>query len=320
MTGTGGRDAAPVPWSAADLPDLEGRTFVVTGASSGLGLITARELARRRATVVMAVRDTAKGEEVRAQVLTSLPQARLEVRLVDLLDLDSVRRFADALRAEHTSIDVLVNNAGISNQPRWLSPQGQESQFAVNHLGHFALTGLLLDLLQEGSRPRVVSIGTNLYRRVKTNIDFDDLTGEHSYSRTHSYIQSKVAAITFGDELDRRLQAAGSPIRSLIAHPGMAKTPSLDTLESMRDRALMAVMKAIFARSAEQGAAALLFAAAAPEAPAGLFLGPGTLKFDRRIHKDALRPPADDHRLAARLWVVSEELTGVSYLSAPAGV
>lgn len=306
---------APITWTADDLPDQTGRTVVVTGASSGLGLVLTRALVGRGAQVVMAVRDAAKGESVRAELLADRPSGRLDVVTLDLLDLDSVRRFADHLHDQDRAVDVLVNNAGIGNVPRHLSPQGYESHFATNHLGHFALTGLLLDLLDRGTEPRVVSVGSNLYRRVRVTIDFDDLAGDRGYSPGRAYIRSKLANILFGTELDRRLRDADSGVRSLVAHPGMASTPMHQHVRSVGQRALMRVMSALLSRTAEQGAAPILYATAAPGAPTGLFIGPSARKSDLRVHFDALRPPADDLDLAARLWQVSEDITGVRFLS-----
>ena len=174
--------AGPIAWGPADVPDMTGRAVIVTGASSGLGLLLSRRLAGRGATVLMAVRDPEKGERVREGILAARPAGELEVWRLDLLDLDSVRRFAEGVRDDGRPIDVLVNNAGIANRPRQLSPQGHESQLATNHLGHFALTGLLLDVLARGGDPRVVVVGSVAYRRFGGALDFDDLRDEKGYS------------------------------------------------------------------------------------------------------------------------------------------
>lgn len=209
-------------WTAEHIPDQTGRVFVVTGASSGLGLATARALARRGGHVILAVRDEAKGRRAAAGLTAAQPDARLEVRRIDLADLDSVRAFAEKLHADHARLDVLVNNAGVMAPPRTLSPQGHEVQFAANHLGHFALTGLLLGLLTAGTDPRVVTVSSPNHR--KAQLYFDDLTGERRYSPMGYYNQSKLANAVFGHELHRRLTEAGSPVRSLLAHPGYTAT------------------------------------------------------------------------------------------------
>ncbi|GGL12361.1 putative short-chain dehydrogenase/reductase [Sphaerisporangium melleum] len=298
-------------WSYDDIPDQTGRTTLITGASSGLGLVVAGQLARRGASVIMAVRDPAKGERVRAELTGDL-----EVRQVDLADLDSVRRFADRMHADGRHIDVLINNAGIGTTAPDLTPQGYERVFATNHLGPFALTGLLLDLFRPDHDPRVVAVGSNLYRRTRPRTDFEDLAAERPISHGVAYVKSKTAALLFGAELDRRLRRAGSPVRSFLAHPGMASTPMHDQAQSLAQKALLAVAKPLFSRPMEQGGLPLAFAATSPAARTGQFLGFAARRTDLRVHFDALVPPADDLALAERLWRLSEEATGVRYLDA----
>jgi NAD(P)-dependent dehydrogenase (short-subunit alcohol dehydrogenase family) len=303
----------PIAWGPAEVPDLTGRTMIVTGASSGLGLILTRHLAGHGATVLMSVRDVGKGERVRRELTSARPDGVLEVWPLDLLDLDSVRRFADGLRADGRPIDALVNNGGIYNQPRRLSPQGYESQFATNHLGHFALTGLLLEGLARGEAPRVVTVGSFIYRRFK-GLNFDNLQGEKRYSPVGAYVQSKLANVLFGLELERRLRAVGSPVRSLIAHPGMATTPLHQRTNSAAERLLAKTMTLLFARPAEQGVLPILYATTDPGAAPGVFIGPTGPKQHAKITLDDFAVPATDEQLAARLWGVSEDLTGVRYL------
>ncbi|MEU9836384.1 SDR family NAD(P)-dependent oxidoreductase [Streptosporangium sp. NPDC048047] len=296
-------------WSFDDIPDQSGRTTLITGASSGLGLVVADRLARRGASVIMAVRDPAKGERVRAGL-----RGDIEVRQVDLADLDSVRRFADRMHADGRRIDVLLNNAGIGVRTPAPTPQGYENVFAVNHLGPFALTGLLLELFRPDHDPRVVTVGSNLYRRVRPRTDFEDLTAERPISSGVAYVKSKTANLLFGAELDRRLRRAGSPVRSFLAHPGMASTPMQDK-GGLTQKAVLAIVKPLFSRPAEQGALPLAFAATSPEARTGHFLGFSGRRTDPRIHFEALVPPADDPALAERLWRLSEDATGVRYLN-----
>ena len=292
-----------------DIPHQAGRTVVITGASSGLGLIAAEQLAARGATVIMAVRDTDKGHRVRAAL-----RGDLEVNHLDLADLDSVRRFSDALHDRGRGIDVLLNNAGITGQARELTPQGRESIFATNHLGHFALTGLLLDLFRPDHDPRIVTVSSNFYRRLRVRLRFDDLDAARSYSPNTAYARSKLANVLFGTELDRRLRRAGSPVRSFVTHPGMATTPIHDTARGRAERLFVSITARLLARTAEQGSLPLLFAVSSPAAETGVFLCPGTRKSDVRVHLDAIMPPGDEPATAARLWSVSQELTGVRYL------
>ncbi|MFI9638813.1 SDR family NAD(P)-dependent oxidoreductase [Micromonospora sp. NPDC051925] len=296
-------------WSFDDIPDQTGRTALITGASSGLGLVVAGQLARRGGSVIMAVRDPDKGERVRAEL-----SGDLEVRQVDLADLDSVRRFADRMHADGRRIDVLLNNAGVGAQSRVLTPQGYELVFATNQLGPFALTGLLLDLFRPDHDPRVVVVGSNLYRFARRRTDFTDLAADRSFSPGLSYVQSKTANLLFGTELERRLRRAGSPVRSFLAQPGMASTPMHDSARGFAQKAVLTIGKALLSRPAEQGALPLAFAATSPQAQPGRLLGLASRRRDIRIHAAPLVAPADDHALAGRVWRLSEQATGVHYL------
>lgn len=300
-------------WNADLIPDLTRRVFVVTGANSGLGLATTRELARRGGHVVLAVRDERKGRAAADEILRAHPGALLDVRRLDLADLASVRDFAEKLSAEHPRLDVLVNNAGVMAPPRTLSAQGHELQFAANHLGHFALTGLLLDRLAAGREPRVVTVSSLEHRRGK--IDFDDIGGERRYSPMGSYRQAKLANTVFGHTLQQRLAAAGSPVRSVLAHPGYTAT-------NLQKDAPVALVRFVFGRvlgpllaqPAAAGALPQLYAATAPDAEGGALYGPdgpGELRgAPRRV---ALAPAATDPQTGRRLWELSERLTEVAY-------
>ncbi|GFJ95865.1 short-chain dehydrogenase [Phytohabitans rumicis] len=300
-------------WTADRIPDQTGRTVIVTGANSGLGLATTRQLAKRGAHVIMAVRNETKGRQALASLADTQPGASLELRHLDLADLDSVRAFAERLHADGARVDVLVNNAGVMMPPRSLSPQGQESQFASNHLGHFALTGLLLDLLEAGTDPRVVTVSSSLHRR--GTIHFDDLTGARKYSPSAYYAQSKFANVLFGLELHRRLSAKGSPVRSLLAHPGYAATNLQTTGPTGLAKTLGGIGNRLLAQDAEMGALPQLYAATAASAQSGQFIGPGGMA-EMRGYPKVVRPvpSAEDPATAARLWTLSQELTGVSYL------
>ncbi|WP_340376925.1 oxidoreductase [Streptomyces sp. SS7] len=302
-------------WTADRIPDLNGRTAVVTGANSGLGLATARELARHGAHVVLAVRDEDKGRRAAAAISDARPGARLEVRRLDLADLDSVRAFAAGMHDRGTGVDVLVNNAGVMAPPRTLNRQGQEVQFASNHLGHFALTGLLLDLLRAGRDPRVVTVTSALHHGAR--IPFDDLTGATSYAPMRFYRQSKFAKVVFALEFDRRLRAAGSPVRSLLAQPGFSATNLMTSGPTGLLRTFVTLGRALVAQDAASGALATLYAATAPTVEGGQLFGPDGFRHLRghptTLHPD---PAAEDPETARRLWQLSEDLTGVTYAAA----
>lgn len=302
-----------VDWTVADLGDQSGRSFVVTGASSGLGVAITRHLAVRGARVIMAVRDTRKGDRVRDLLRADHPKADLDVRQVDLLDLDTARRFAEGLRSDGISVDGLINNGGIGTVARRLSPQGVESQLATNHLGHFALTGRLFDLLAAGRDPVVVTVSSSLYRIGR--LDPDDLAAERRYSPGGAYATSKLANVLFALELDRRLRAAASPVRSLLVHPGMART-ELNRQAPLSARAASALMGLLYLRPIDEAVAPILYAATETAAPTGLHIGPGRPFRKARPTFEALTGAATDPDLAARLWSRSARLTGVDILPA----
>ncbi len=295
-------------WTAADMPDQCGRRVVVTGANSGLGSATARELARAGASVVIACRNVAKGEEM----ASGMP-GEVEVRELDLADLGSVRAFAETFAADHEQLDLLINNAGVMAPPRRLTKDGFESQFGTNHLGHFALTGLLLAPLMAAPAPRVVTISAGLHR-IGT-IRFDDLQGEHAYNNWRWYGQSKLANLMFCFELQRRARAAGVKLLSLAAHPGYAATNlQFAGPAAWYERAAMTVSNRVIAQSAEMGALPALYAATYPDLPGGSFVGPDGL-LEGRGHPRTVTAAgkAYDQQAWRRLWEVSEELTGVRY-------
>src|SRR5690242_2376708 len=247
-------------WTAEQIPDQTGRVFVVTGATSGLGLAATRALARRNGQVILAVRDEEKGRRAGADLTAHHPGARLEVRHLDLADLDSVRTFATRLHGDLPRLDVLVNNAGVMAPPRTLSAQGHELQFAANHLGHFALTLLLLDLVTE----RVVTVSSGLHRGGR--IHYEDLDGAQRYDRQAFYSQSKFANVLFGLELHRRLRAAGDARRSLLAHPGYSATNLQTSGPTGAMRGFLRLSNALVAMPAAQGALSILYAATEPAA------------------------------------------------------
>ncbi|MGH2989852.1 MAG: oxidoreductase [Solirubrobacterales bacterium] len=298
-------------WTAEQIPDQSGRTVLVTGANSGLGLITARELARVGATVVITARSENKTADAEARIREEVPEPKLEARRLDLADLGSVRELASAVAADHEHLDVLVNNAGVMMPPKSTTADGFELQFGTNHLGHFALTGLLLGRLG-GSDPRIVTIPSLEHRSGR--IDFGDLGWEEGYDPRAAYQRSKLANAAFGIELDRRLRAAGSPIKSVLAHPGYSATNLQSSGPTGLMKQLLKVGNAVLAQSPEAGALPQLYAAAAPDVEGGEFFGPDGFR-ELRGHPKRVEATsrANDPELGRRLWEVSEELTGVSY-------
>jgi NAD(P)-dependent dehydrogenase (short-subunit alcohol dehydrogenase family) len=309
----------PEKWTAADIPSQKGRLAVVTGANSGIGLIAARELARAGATVILACRDTAKADAAARDIKTKAPDAHVTVFGLDLASLQSVRDFAARFNAEHGSLDLLINNAGVmAVAPRRITADGFEMQFGTNHLGHFALTGLLLDKMQGREDARIVTVSSGAHRFGK--MDFDDLMGEKKYRRWGAYGQSKLSNLLFTFELDRRLRASGSTVRALAAHPGYSATNLQAAAAPQPDRFLMVISNAVWAQSAEMGALPTLYAATQSALEGGTYIGPDGF-MEQRGHpaKVEARPSAYDEKDAARLWRVSEELTGVRFsLPAPA--
>ncbi len=298
------------PWTADRIPSQEGKLAVVTGSNSGLGLVTARELARAGARVVLACRNTEKGEAATREIGDAA-----DVRELDLANLDSVRAFAERFLSEHEGLDLLVNNAGVMAPPRRETSDGYELQFGTNHLGHFALTGLLVGAMASRDDARVVTVSSVAHKTGR--IDFEDLQGERQYRRWRAYGQSKLANLLFALELDRRLRAAGSRARSLAAHPGYAAT-NIQSAASRRLRAFMAVINPVFAQRAEMGALPLLYAATEPGLEGGTYVGPDGW-FEQRGHPKPVSPSRDarDEEVARRLWEVSEELTGVRFTYRP---
>ncbi|MGH3729120.1 MAG: oxidoreductase [Micromonosporaceae bacterium] len=303
-------------WTTSDIPDLRGLSAVVTGANNGLGLVTARELARAGARTVLACRSVDRGERAATTIRDAHPEADVTVAALDLADLTSVRRFADSYTADHDGLDLLVNNAGVMALPYGKTPDGFEVQFGTNHLGHFALTGLLLDALRKRPAPRVVTLSslTHHYGRIQ----FGNLQSERWYSTWMAYASSKLANLLFTYELHRRTGAAGSGLRGVAAHPGWAATnlqfAGAEITGSWLRRASMWLGNLVLAQDDEQGALPSLYAATAPDLPGGSYVGPDGW-MELRGYPTVVKPSraARDPDTARRLWHVSEELTGVRY-------
>ena len=300
-----------MPWTAADIPDQSGRLALITGASSGLGLETARALVRRGATVVLGCRSRQRSEQARTSLLADAAGGAIDLLDLDLADLASVRAAARELADRYGRLDLLINNAGVMGLPRSLTSDGFEMQFGVNHLGHFALTMALLPLLRARPASRVVTVtsGAQYFGRIA----FDDLQGERRYDRWAAYGQSKLANVMFALELQQQLLAAGADVLSLAAHPGIARTnlqpASVAASGSWFEPLAYRVMGPLMQSSA-MGALPQLFAATAPAARPGGHYGPDQLGEMRGYPKEVpVAPAATDGQQRLKLWQLSEQLT-----------
>ncbi|MEU0485468.1 oxidoreductase [Streptosporangium sp. NPDC006013] len=285
-------------WTPDEIPDLTGSTAVITGASGGIGVPTALELARHGARVVMTARDPDRGRAALEAVRAAAPGATAEVRALDLADLRSVRAFADTVDGP---LELLVNNAGMGPMSRRTTADGFETQFGVNHLGHFALTGLLMPRLLAASAARVVTVSSDAHSLGA--IDFENLGLERGYGMFSAYSRSKLANLLFAVELQRRADASGAALLSLATHPGMTATGILKP--GALTRPFNALMRLV-AQPVAKGARPSLYAATSPEARGGQYIGPGP-----KVLRPS--PKALDEAVAARLWERSEALTGVRF-------
>ncbi|MCV7031276.1 SDR family NAD(P)-dependent oxidoreductase [Mycobacterium sherrisii] len=297
-------------WTTADIPDLSGRVAVVTGANTGLGYETALALAERGAHVVLAVRNLEKGKDAVARISRQSPGADVALQELDLTSLASVRAAAEALRAAHDRIDLLINNAGVMWTPKATTKDGFELQFGTNHLGHFALTGLLLDRLLPVAGSRVVTV-SSVGHRLQADIHFDDLQWERSYSRVGAYGQAKLANLMFTYELQRRLAPQGTTI-AVAAHPGGSRSELTRNLPPLL-RLVSSVLEPLF-QSPDMGALPTLRAATDPGVLGAQYYGPDGFA-EQRGYPKVVASSEKSHDVDAqrRLWAVSEELTGVTY-------
>jgi NAD(P)-dependent dehydrogenase (short-subunit alcohol dehydrogenase family) len=302
----------PSKWTAVQIPPQQGKTILITGANSGIGYQAAVELARRGAHVLLGVRDRGKGEAALARLLKEAPGAKAETVPLDMASLASIRAFA----ASHSGpLDVLVNNAGVMALPhREMTSDGFERQMGTNHLGHFALTGLLLPRLLQSASPRVVTVASLAHRNGK--IDLANLQSERAYKPWDAYNNSKLANLLFAFELDRRARAAGSRLRSVAVHPGISRTSIAANGPGSKDLKMMvmAVLAPLITQSDAAGALPTLFAATMPEVQGGQYIGPdGFKEFKGAPTVVQPRPNALDQDAARQLWELSEQLTGVRY-------
>ncbi len=299
-------------WTTADMPGQAGRVVIITGSNTGVGYAAAVAFANKGAHVVLAVRNLDKGDAAKRRINATNPKAAVSLQELDLASLESVRKAADALRAAHQRIDLLINNAGVMTLDKVATQDGFELQFGTNHLGHFAFTGLLLENMLAVIDSRVVTMSSPGHR-VKAAIDFDHLKLDSSYKRYAGYGQSKLANLMFTYELARRLAAKGAPTEALAAHPGAAATELLRNFPGLIRKPIDFAW-ARYAQSPAMGALPLLRAATDPNARSGQYYGPGG-RAEQRGYPKVIDSSAMSHdeSLQRRLWSVSEELTGVSF-------
>ena len=307
--------AAAGKWTAAEMPAQAGKTVLVTGANSGIGYQTALELARHGAHVLLGCRSESKGNAALERMRRELPEARVELALLDMASLESIRNFASAFNASAAVLDILINNAGVMALPtRELTSDGFERQMATNHLGHFALTGLLLPALRRSAAPRVVTVASLAHRNGK--IDLANLQSEKHYKPWDAYNTSKLANILFARELDRRAGSAGIPLLSVAVHPGISRTsifengPGIGTFKAK----VVNLLAPLMLQDDAMGALPTEYAATMPDVQGGEYIGPdgpGEFKGHPKVVKP--RTHALDERMAAELWTASEVLTGVTY-------
>ena len=300
-------------WTAADVPDQSGRVAIVTGANSGIGYGAAAVLAAKGAHTVLAVRNLDKGSEAANRIKKASPNAVVALQELDLTSLDNIRKAADELRANFPRIDLLINNAGVMYTEKASTKDGFELQFGTNHLGHFALTGQLLDNMLPVEGSRVVTV-SSVGHRIRAKIHFDDLNLDRNYNRVVAYGQSKLANLLFTYELGRRLTAKGAPTLATAAPPGAADTDLLRNMPAGIRQVSQFFWTNFIAQNADMGAEPTLRAAADPTAQNGQYYGPGGFG-EQKGHPKVVESSAQSHdeEIQRRLWTVSEELTGVTY-------
>ena len=296
-------------WKIKMMEDQTGKVVIITGSNTGIGYHMAYGLASKGANVVMACRNLEKASDSRNKILKDFPKANIKLYQLDLADLDNIKYFANKFINENDKLDILINNAGVMIPPYSKTKNNFELQFGTNHLGHFALTGLLLPLLEKNDNGRIITVSSIAHN--PGIIDFNDLNSERKkYSKWGSYSQSKISNLCFAIELDRRLKAGGFSTISLASHPGYSNT------ELQRYSILWRILNVFFAMSAKRGAEATLFAATNQIATEYIYWGPtGIIEMRGRTGKAKINKKAQDKDTAKRLWIISEEMTGVKFLS-----
>ena len=302
-------------WTTRDIPSQAGKLAIVTGANSGIGYHTALELVRAGAHVILACRNPAKADEAKNRILSAVPQAAVEIGQVDMADLDSIRAFAETFVASGRKLDMLINNAGVMGFPqRTPTAQGFEGQFGTNHLGHFALTGELMPALLKTPHSRVITVASIAHKGGRMR--FEDPNWERAYDPRKAYQQSKLANLLFGLELDRRLKRANADVASIMAHPGVATTSIISNgMGSGVQAKIASMVLPLFAQSDARGAWPTLYAATSPDAKSGHYYGPDGIAEIKGLPTEVKpKPHALDPVAAARLWHISEQMTGVEYV------
>jgi protochlorophyllide reductase len=302
-------------WSEQDMPDLTGKVVVVTGANSGLGFESSKIMAAHGATVVLTARNLEKGKAAHAAILKDAPAASLDLMQLDVGDLKSVQAFVSAFKTKYDRLDILLNNAGVMAIPRQLTPDGFEMQFGVNHLGHFALTGLLLDVITRTPGARIHNVSSSA--NYTGTINFDDLMGEENYSRWAAYGQSKLANVFFTFELQKRLVATGFDTLANVSHPGLVignlQANSVEQSGTSFEGMLYRIAGPLMAQDISMGVLPMLYAMTAEDAKGGVFYGPRTLNMRGYPAEKQANKAAYDAAALRRFWDVSEKLTGVTY-------
>ena len=299
---------AKVTWTPEQMPDLNGKRILVTGANSGIGLEATRLFAGRGAEVIMACRNASKGQSALDSVKAEHPNADVTLMSLDLADQESVKTFADEFKAKYDRLDILLNNAGLMAPPLSRTKDGFEMQFGTNHLGHFALTALLIDLLEKADAPRIVTVSSVAHNF--GSIYFNNLNAEKRYFRWTFYGQSKLANLMFAQELHRRLRRRGSKIESIAVHPGYSDT-------NLQDGTGFALFNRFFAQPKHMGCYPSVYGATAAEAKSGGYYGPnGFFEIAGYPAPARMRKLARDEGVARRLWEESEKLTGIRFLDA----
>jgi NAD(P)-dependent dehydrogenase (short-subunit alcohol dehydrogenase family) len=302
-------------WTVDKIPSQAGKVALITGANSGIGYQAALELARNGAHVLLGCRSAAKGQAALERLHREAPGCSAEVAELDMASLASIHSFAASFMARGTALDLLINNAGVMALPkREVTVDGFERQFGTNHLGHFALTGLLIPSLLKALAPRVVTVSSLAHRGGK--IDFDNLQSEKKYVPWDAYNASKLANLLFALEFERKARAAGSVLVSIPVHPGVSMTSIFENGTGTKDPKAIVVklLAPILFQSDEAGAWPTLYGATSPDARGGEYIGPdGFMGFKGAPTVEKPKPQALDTGVAAKLWTVSEELTGVVY-------
>jgi NAD(P)-dependent dehydrogenase (short-subunit alcohol dehydrogenase family) len=300
-------------WTAADVPDQTGRVAIITGSNTGIGFGAAAVLAAKGAHTVLAVRNLDKGNDAVARIKAASPNAIVTLQQLDLTSLENIRKAADNLRTDFPRIDLLINNAGVMYTDKASTKDGYELQFGTNHLGHFALTGLLIDNMLGVDGSRVVTV-SSVGHRIRAKIHFDDLNLDHNYNRVVAYGQSKLANLLFTYELARQLSAKGAPTIATAAHPGASDTELLRNMPGGIRQVSQFFWSNFIAQNSDMGAEPTLRAAADPDVQNGQYFGPGGFG-EQKGHPKVVASSAQSHdeAIQRRLWTVSEELTGVTY-------